>query len=93
MTGNICGLIFENKMAGTGVSFSVMKIAYISLIIGPRGLVREANLYEIMDWESYDIVSFDLGPLLQGNTKMVIFKSSYNSLIIGPNGLQFETNL
>ena len=28
----------KNKMAATGVSLSVMKSAYISLIIGPRGL-------------------------------------------------------
>ena len=38
LTGNIFGLILKNKMAATGVSFSVMKSAYISLIIGPRGL-------------------------------------------------------
>ena len=38
LTGNIFGLILKNKMAATGVSLSVMKSAYISLIIGPRGL-------------------------------------------------------
>ena len=38
LTGNICDLILKNKMAATGVSLSVMKSAYISLIIGPRGL-------------------------------------------------------
>ena len=38
LTGNIFGLILQNKMAVTGVSLSVMKSAYISLIIGPRGL-------------------------------------------------------
>ena len=37
LTGNIFGLM-KNKMAATGVSLSVMKSAYISLIIGPRGL-------------------------------------------------------
>ena len=36
LTGNIFGLILKNKMAATGVA--VMKSAYISLIIGPRGL-------------------------------------------------------
>ena len=41
------------------------KSAYISLIIGPRGLQCETNLQEIMGWESSD-VRFDLGPLLQG---------------------------
>ena len=38
LTWNIFGLILKNKMAATGVSLSVMKSAYISLIIGPRGL-------------------------------------------------------
>ena len=38
LTGNIFGLILKNKMAATGVSLSVMKSAFISLIIGPRGL-------------------------------------------------------
>ena len=33
-----------------------------SLIIGPRGLQCETNLYEIMGWESSDVVRFDLGP-------------------------------
>ena len=37
LTGNIFGLILKNKkMAATGVSLSVIKSAYISLIIGPR---------------------------------------------------------
>ena len=38
LTGNIFGLILKNKMAATDVSLSVMKSAYISLIIGPTGL-------------------------------------------------------
>ena len=38
LTGNIFGLILKNKMAATGVFLSVIKSAYISLIIGPRGL-------------------------------------------------------
>ena len=38
LTGKIFGLILKNKMAATGVSLSVMKSAYISLVIGPRGL-------------------------------------------------------
>ena len=38
LIGNIFGLILKNKMAAMGVSLSVMKSAYISLIIGPRGL-------------------------------------------------------
>ena len=32
------------------------KSAYVSLIIGPRGLQCETNLEEIMGWESSDVV-------------------------------------
>ena len=46
-----------------------------------------------MGWESFDVVRFDLGPLLQGQTRIAKVKSAYNSLIIGPRGLQCETNL
>ena len=44
LTGNIFGLIFKNKMAATAVSLSVMKSAYITLIIGPRVLGWQTNL-------------------------------------------------
>ena len=40
-----------------------------------------------MNWESSGVVGFDLGPLLQGQTRIVKLKSAYNSLIIGPRGL------
>ena len=40
-----------------------------------------------MGWESFDVVRFDLGPLLQGHTRIAMFKSAYNLLIIGPRGL------
>ena len=43
--------------------------------------------------KSSDVVRFDLGPLLQGQTKIAKFKSAYNLLIIGPRGLQCETKL
>ena len=46
-----------------------------------------------MGWESFDVFRFDLGPLLQGQTRIAQLKSAYNSLIIGPRGLQCETNL
>ena len=46
-----------------------------------------------MGWESSEVVSFDLGPLLQGQTRIANFKSAYNSLIVGPRGLQCETKL
>ena len=56
-------------MAATGVSLSVMKSAYISLIIGPRGLVCEANLLEIM--------GFDLRYLFQDPMRIAKSKSAY----------------
>ena len=37
--------------------------------------------------ESSDVVRFDLGPLLQGQTRSGKVISAYNSLIIGPRGL------
>ena len=40
-----------------------------------------------MGWESFHVVGFDLGPLLQGQTRIAKPKSAYNSLIIGPRGL------
>ena len=33
------------------------------------------------------MIRFDLGPLLQGQTRIAKLKSAYNSLIIGPRGL------
>ena len=46
-----------------------------------------------MDWESSGVVGFNLGPLLQGQTRIAELKSAYISFIIGPRGLQCETNL
>ena len=40
-----------------------------------------------MGWESSGVVRFDLGPLVQGQTRIAKPKSAYNSLIIGPRGL------
>ena len=40
-----------------------------------------------MGWESSGVIGFDLGPLLQGETRIAKLKSAYNSLIIGPRGL------
>ena len=31
-----------------------------------------------MDWESSDVVGFDLGPLLQGHMRIAKLKSTYN---------------
>ena len=46
-----------------------------------------------MGWESFDVIRFDLGLLLKGQTRIAKLKSAYNSLIVGPRGLQCETNL
>ena len=40
-----------------------------------------------MGRESFGVVGFDLGHLLQGQTGIAKLKSTYNSLIIGPRGL------
>ena len=61
------------------------KSAYISLIIGPRGLQCKTNLLEIMYCEFSD-VRFDLGPLFQGQMRIAKLKSAYNLLIIDPRG-------
>ena len=42
-----------------------------------------------MGWESFGVVRFDLGPLLQGQTRRAKLKSAYNSPIIGPRGLRW----
>ena len=46
-----------------------------------------------MGWESFGVVGFDLGPLVQGQTRIAKLKSAYNSLIISPRGLQCEIKL
>ena len=40
-----------------------------------------------MGWESFDVVRFDLGPLLQGQMRIAKPKSAYNWLITDPRGL------
>ena len=46
-----------------------------------------------MGWESSDVIRFDLGPLLQGQTRIAKMKSAYNLLIIGTGVLGCETDL
>ena len=46
-----------------------------------------------MGCESFDVVRFDLGSLLQGQTRIAKVKSAYNSLINGPRGLGWKTNI
>ena len=44
-----------------------------------------------MCWESFAVVRFDIGPLVQGQTAVAKLKSAYISLIIGPRGLGLKT--
>ena len=46
-----------------------------------------------MGKKAFDVVRFDLVPLLQGQMRIVKSKSAHNSLIIRPRGLQCEINL
>ena len=46
-----------------------------------------------MGLDSFGVVGFDLGPLLQGQTKIAKLKSAYSSLIISSRGLERKTNL
>ena len=46
-----------------------------------------------MGWESSYVVRFDLGPLLQGQTRIATLLSVCNSLNNGPRCLGCETNL
>ena len=45
-----------------------------------------------MGWESFGVVRFDLGPLLQGQTRIATLISAYNLLIIGPRGWDGKPN-
>ena len=40
-----------------------------------------------MGWESFGVVRFDFGPLLQDHTRIGKLKGAYNSLIIGRTGM------
>ena len=42
-----------------------------------------------MSWESFGMVGFDLGPLVQGQTRIAKLKSAYNRLIIGRTGFRW----
>ena len=47
-----------------------------------------------MGWKFSDVVRFDLGPFLQGQTRIAKRKNcANNSLIIGPRGFGCKTNL
>ena len=46
-----------------------------------------------MCWESSGVVGFDLGPFVQGQTRIARHKNAYNSLIIGRRALGWYTNI
>ena len=46
-----------------------------------------------MGWESFGLVRFDLGPLVEGQTRIAKLKVLIKGLIIGPRGLGWYTNL
>ena len=46
-----------------------------------------------MGWESFDVVRYDLGLLLQGQTKVAKVKLAYNLIITAHRGLGCEINL
>ena len=46
-----------------------------------------------MGWKSFGVIRFDLGPVLQGQTRIAKPPSAYNTLIIGLIGLGCETKL
>ena len=59
-------------------SFKVkFKRANYSFIIDPRCLQCETSLWEIVVWESFDVVPFDLGPLIQSQMTAKL-KNAYN---------------
>ena len=68
-------------------------MAYISLIIGRRGFGGKDDLWEIICPESYGGVTFDLGPLLQGQMWSLIPIMAYIVLTITSGGFGFEDNL
>ena len=40
-----------------------------------------------MGWDSFSVVRFDLGPLVQGKMRITTVKSAYSSLLLGPRGV------
>ena len=59
-----------------------LKGTYNLLIIALRVLGCDTDLLQIMGCEFSNVVRSDLGPLLQGQTRVAKLKSAYNSLII-----------
>ena len=52
------------------------------LVIGRTGLGWQTNLQEIMGRESFDVVRFDLGPFLRGQTRIAKSKVLINRFFL-----------
>ena len=46
-----------------------------------------------MGWESFGVVRFDLGPIVQGQARITKLINAYNLLVIGPRGFGWQTIL
>ena len=62
--------------------------AYVSTIVGSRGLQYTVNLQETIVCDSFGSVRFDLGPLLQGQTMVAQHKSARMTLTSPSNRQQ-----
>ena len=54
------------------------------------GMTENTRIYYLVVTTLYLV---NLGPLLQGQTKVTTLKSDYNSLTIGSGGYGYEANL
>ena len=79
-----CGVLRLNlgPLVQGQMRIAKLQSAYNLLIMAPRGLQCETNLWEIVGWKSSDVVRFDLGSLLQGQMRIAKLKSAFNSHII-----------
>ena len=64
-----------------------LKVLITCLLLVLEACNVKPTYREIMGRECSGVVRFDLGPLLQGQTRIAKLKSAYNSLIIGCRGL------
>ena len=86
-------LIQGHPRSGKVSHVADFKSAYKSLIIDPRALACETNLWEIMGWKSSDVFRFDFGSSFnvkrgEPNLKVLIIH-----LLLVLEVLQCETNL
>ena len=88
----LIGCVFVGTVAVTCIGIFSKGVS-ILLIIGSRGLQCTVNLQKTICCESFGNVRFDLGLLLEGQTRVGQDKSVHNSLIIDSRGLQCTVNL